>query len=216
MAIRIDWTVYPDRERRSAFTNRLIPESPWKSAGVPVPECRKVASTLDGDDIEVTYVEDALVKALVVFSRKEPFREKKERIIALIPYLKSWMITDAVSSSLYWRKEEREEVEAFFRFLLDHEEPMAKRLGIVALMDRAFMSEEETEWMLEKLPSLQSPHYLLSMAIAWYFATAYTFHPALTLPYFHLLDDRTGKMAKQKCRDSRRVSKEDKERLKTV
>ena len=46
MAIEIDYSSYPDRERRSAFTASLIPESPYPSAGVTVPECRKIAKSL--------------------------------------------------------------------------------------------------------------------------------------------------------------------------
>ena len=76
MAIRIIYPDDGDRERRSAFTNRLIPESPYRSAGVPIPECRKIAKGLGSDDIELVYIEDVIIKGIVIFSSHEPFEKK--------------------------------------------------------------------------------------------------------------------------------------------
>lgn len=63
MAIKIDWSVYPDRERRSAFTERLTPESPLRSAGVTIPDVKALAKKLDDDDIEIVFIEDVILKA---------------------------------------------------------------------------------------------------------------------------------------------------------
>ena len=76
MSIRIDYSSFPDRERKSAFTNKLIPESPLKSAGVSVPHLREIARTISSDDIEIVYIEDVVIKGICIFSRKESFDEK--------------------------------------------------------------------------------------------------------------------------------------------
>ena len=47
MAIKIDWSIYPDRERKAKFTQKLTPESPYKSAGVSVIEVKKLAKTIN-------------------------------------------------------------------------------------------------------------------------------------------------------------------------
>lgn len=213
MAIRIIYPDDGDRERRSAFTNRLIPESPYRSAGVPIPECRKIAKGLGSDDIELVYIEDVIIKGIVIFSSHEPFEKKKERIESFLPLLVSWMVTDIVSSSLWYCRDEKSEAEAYFTSLLDRQDEMTRRLGIVALMNSDFMRQDSVCGMLERLAGMHTDHYLLSMAIAWYYATAYTRFSDLAYPYFGHLDLPIRKMARQKCRDSRRIGAADKARL---
>ncbi len=215
MAITIDYSSYPDRERRAAFTNKLIPESPYKSAGITIPECRKLAKTLPSDDIQINYIEDIVIKGIMIFSAKKPFREKTDDIESFLPHLVSWMVTDVVSSSLKYRKEEDEEVFSYFFSLIDRKEPMTRRFGIVTLLS-LFKDRVHTEKVLQKLVTINGDHYLLSMAAAWYVATAYTYDAELTTPYFKRLDATIKKMAKQKCRDSRRISAEAKEALKLI
>lgn len=216
MAIKIEYPLLPDRDRKKAFMDSLIPESPLKSLGIPMPVCRDIAKNLSSDDIEIRYIEDALVKAIVIFSRKEAFCEKKKKIETLLPYLVSWMLTDVVSSSLFYRKEEKPEVFDYFFSLMDRKEDMTKRLGIVALMDLDFLTPENLPAVLEKICTLDCKSYLLSMAAAWYVATAYTYFADLTVPCFSRLDPQTKRRAMQKCRDSRRISRENKERLKSL
>ena len=129
MAIKIDYSSYPDMERRSAFTSSLIPESPYPSAGVPVPECRKIAKSLKSPDIEIRYIEDILIKGIVIFSKKESFSDKIPQIEAFLPHLVSWMVTDIAGPSLYCRKEDREEAYSYFLSLIDRDEEMTKRLA---------------------------------------------------------------------------------------
>ena len=146
----------------------LIPESPLKSLGIPMPVCRDIAKNLSSDDIEIRYIEDALVKAIVIFSRKEAFCEKKKKIETLLPYLVSWMLTDVVSSSLLYRKEEKQEVFDYFFSLMDRKEDMTKRLGIVALMDLDFLTPENLPAVLEKICWKKSAHWIASLTFsAW-------------------------------------------------
>ena len=113
MAIKINYSSYPDRERRSAFTSSLIPESPYPSAGVTVPDCRKIAKSLKNPDIEIRYIEDILIKGIVIFSKKESFSDKIPQIEAFLPNLVSWMVTDIAGPSLYCRKEDRDEAYSY-------------------------------------------------------------------------------------------------------
>lgn len=214
MAIKIDWTVFPGRDKRKAFTDRLIPDSPLKSSGVSIPQARKIASALSLDDeIEFEYIEDVIVRGIIIFSARISFEEKKELIEAFLPFLCSWMVTDIVSSSLWYRKNEGEAVFSYFFSLIDRKEEMTRRLGIVALMDRSFMDEEHISMMLDKISEIHTDHYLLNMGAAWYFASAYTRLPDLAYAWYPRLDDTVRKMARQKCRDSRRISQQDKQRL---
>ena len=68
MAIKIEYPLLPDRDRKKAFMDSLIPESPLKSLGIPMPVCRDIAKNLSSDDIEIRYIEDALGDLLSTLS----------------------------------------------------------------------------------------------------------------------------------------------------
>ena len=138
---------------------------------------------------------------------------KKERIEAFLPLLVSWMVTDVVTSSLHLDRCDEEEAYTYFLSLMDRSDEMVRRLGIVALMRRAFMTRERMEEVLDRLTAVRTEHHLLAMGAAWYLATAYIKDQELALPYFKRVDSLIAKMARQKCRDSRRLDKEAKARL---
>ena len=179
MATRIDYSPYTGREKRKAFTESLTPESPLPSRGLTMAECRTIAKSLDDDDIEIGCIEDVIIRAIMIFSRREPFCRKRERIETLLPQLVSWMVTDTVSSSLWYAKREKDEVYGYF-------------LSLVSLLDT--------------IADVRSDDYLLQMAVAWFFATAYTYHPDESLPFFARLDDVIRRRAVRKCRESRRIT----------
>ena len=206
MATRIDYSPYTGREKRKAFTESLTPECPLPSRGLTMAECRAIARGLEDDDIEIGCIEDAIIRAMMVFSRREPFSQKKERIETLLPQLVSWMVTDTVSSSLWYAKREKDEVYGYFLSLVSRTRPMTRRLGIVALMDRDFLCLEHLDELLGTIADVRSDEYLLQMAVAWFFATAYTYLPDESLPFFARLDDAIRRRALRKCRESRRIT----------
>lgn len=207
MAIKVDWSVYPDREKRAEFNNRLTPESPYRSVGVSVPEIRKLAKTMSSYDIEVNYIEDILLMGIIISSSRKPFQEKIKDFSFYEKYIVSWMATDITSSSLYLKKNEYEEAFSYFRSLLGRKEPMVQRFGVVNLLS-SFFTEEYWKRSMDEIIKIESDHYLLNMAIAWALSVAYVKHPKEAAHYFALLSPEVKKMAKQKCRDSRRLTPE--------
>ncbi len=205
MAIKIDWGVYPDRERRSAFTKRLTPETELKSAGVTIPDVKALAKTISDDDIEIVYIEDVILKGLIIVSRKEPFSEKVKGLERYYPLITSWMMTDTVAPMLYIKKCDRDEAYGYFMSMSESSDPMTARFAFVALMSK-FLSADTVSEIMSAAVKVKSGHHLLRMAVAWLTATCYTKYPEETVPYFRDLDEDVKKLAKQKCRDSRRVS----------
>ena len=215
MAIKIDWSLYPDRERKALFTQKLTPESPYKSAGVSVIEVKKIAKTLNDDDIELNYLEDILLKGVIIASRKESFKEKRKKLEAFYPLFISWMATDSVAPSLYISKKDKKEAYEYFINLTLDKDPMTSRFAFVVLMGH-FLSDDTVDEIMEKAVLIKTDHYLLKMGIAWLTSSCYIHYPDKTSKYFSLLDKEISKMAKQKCRDSKRVIKENKEKLLTL
>ena len=215
MAIKVDWSNYSDRERKAKFTNSLIPESPYKSAGVSVIEVKKLAKTFDSDDIEINYIEDVLLKGFIIAFKKESFSEKRVNLERFYPLLVSWMVTDSVGAALSIPKKDKKIAYDYFINLTASPIPMTARFAFVVLMDH-FLTADTVDEIMTKAVSVNSDNYLLKMGIAWLTSCCYIHYPEQTCKYFSMLDKELSKMAKQKCRDSKRVSLENKERLKLL
>ena len=216
MAIRIAWPDTAETRKRKAFTESLIPECPLPSSGATIPECRRLAKSIADDEIEIRFIEDVLVKGIMIFSAREPFSTKRKRIEAFLPLVVSWLVTDTVSSSLRLAKGEEDEAFAYFLSLIDRTGPMTRRLGIVTLMRRPFLTSERMMIVLDRLAAVETDHHLLMMGAAWYVATAYTLDAELTRPYFMNLAEPIKRLAKQKCRDSRRIDKAGRKALDSI
>ena len=215
MAIRIDWSAYPDRERRSAFTKKLTPETALESAGVTIPDVKALAKTLDDDDIEIHTIEDVIVKGMIIARRRDPFCEKIKGLERYYPLITSWMMTDTVVPMLYIAKSDRDEAYRYFLNLTQSPSPMTARFAFITLMSKFLTADTVPEIMSEAV-KVRSGHHLLMMGVAWLTATAYTKHPEETLPYFMTLDEDIRKLAKQKCRDSKRIPEIRKENLESI
>ena len=89
---------------------------------------------------------------------------------------------------------------------------MTSRFAFVVLMGH-FLTEESIYEIMNKAIAIKTDSYLLKMGIAWLTSSCYIHYPEKTSKYFSLLDKEISKMAKQKCRDSKRVSPEAKKSL---
>ena len=81
-----------------------------------------------------------------------------------------------------------------------------------------YLTDEYIDRVLERADKVQSEEYYVQMGKAWLLATAFAKYRDKTLGLLENgeFDKRTFNMTVQKCVDSYRVSKEDKEYLKTL
>ena len=81
-----------------------------------------------------------------------------------------------------------------------------------------FLDDDFKPEYLEIPVSVNSDEYYVQMMIAWFFATALTKQWDVTIKYIenHRLDAQTHNKAIQKARESNRVTKDQKEYLKTL
>ena len=88
------------------------------------------------------------------------------------------------------------------------------RFGVIALMDH-FLNDRYIDEVLRRYADIRSEDYYVRMGIAWGVATAYVKYPEKVLGLLKekKLDIWTHNKAIQKCRESRRVSAQDKEML---
>ena len=86
------------------------------------------------------------------------------------------------------------------------------------MMMEHYLGEEFSEEYLELVAGVRSEEYYVNMMIAWYFATALAKQYDATLPYIEekRLEAWTHNKAIQKAIESNRITKEQKEYLRTL
>ena len=114
-------------------------------------------------------------------------------------------------------KKDQEEWFAFLKTYAVSGKEYEIRFALVAMLDY-FINEEYIDQVLEILGQVRHEGYYVKMAAAWAVSICYVKFPEKTEGFLKkdLLDDFTHNKSIQKIRESYRVSKEDKERLKTL
>ena len=105
----------------------------------------------------------------------------------------------------------------FLRPYLASDKEFPLRFGIVMLMDYC-LTDSHIDETLDILCSTDHPGYYVRMAVAWALSVAFVKYRDKTLSRLEArtLDPWIQNKAIQKCRESYRVSPEDKEYLKTL
>ncbi len=194
----------PFDSKKAAFTSSLNPSSPYPSSGATVPELRKLAKTVSKDSIEIVYIEDIILLAIIIASDNKSFLERKLEFDSITNYLVTWMVTDIFASSLRFPKKEEKVYFDYFLSLCDREDEMTRRLGLVTLKSR-FLTESHLDDILTKVSEVDTEHYLLNMGAAWLLSEAMIKFPDRSLPYYRISSDQVKKLARKKCLESLRI-----------
>lgn len=212
-------------EKYRAFNEGLIPGSEGSSYGVRVPTLRSMAKEILKKDwrgfLEYAKTDDTyeiiMMHGMIAALAKIPFGEKLDLFADFIPRVDNWAFCDIVCGDLKDIKEHREEGYEFLKPYLSSKEEFEVRVAVVLLLEY-YMNEEYIDRVLEKLISVKHPGYYVKMAVAWAISVAYVTFFEKTHPILEqeILDADTHNKAIQKIRDSFRVSKEQKEILKTM
>lgn len=197
----------PYNSKNAAFVEKLNPTSRYRSSGATIPELRKLAKKINKEDIEIVFLEDILLLAIVVAEEHKPFDEKKLDFDILTNYLVSWSVTDTFASSLEYDKKEKSLYYEYFLSLCDREEEMSVRLGLVTLKSR-FFDEENIEEILSKITQIKTDHYLLNMGAAWTLSEAIIKYPEKALLSYEKYSDEIRRLTRKKCLESLRVKGE--------
>ncbi|MBQ4557800.1 MAG: DNA alkylation repair protein [Clostridia bacterium] len=125
----------------------------------------------------------------------------------------NWSSTDVLKYPI--NKNNEEVFYSKAKELLNRKEPFARRVGLLILM-KGFLNDEYIDKVLLLANSMsEEQHYYVNMMNAWLIAEAFTKQREKTLEFLekHTLNNFTINKAISKCRDSYRVSKEDKQML---
>ncbi len=132
--------------------------------------------------------------------------------------VENWAHCDIFCSSV--KKKIKGHEREFFQYIekyLRSENPWAVRVGLILMLSN-YLTEEYMDAVIARTDAIHSEHYYVRMGQAWLLATAWAKDREKMLAYVshHHLDDWTFRKFIQKCRESYRVSKEDKAYLRSL
>lgn len=205
------------------FHSKLMPTvCKDKIIGVRVPQLRKFAKELNKSELKIDflntlphkyYEEDTLHSFLI-----EQINDFDECISALdifLLFIDNWATCDMMTPKVLGKNPDLlyKKIQEWAK----SKHTYTVRFAIVILM-KFFMDECLDEKHLNLLLSIKSDEYYINMAIAWYLATALSSRWDLVIPY--LENQKFGKWvhnkAIQKANESYRITKDQKEYLKTL
>lgn len=205
------------------FHSKLMPNIPReKIIGIRVPVLRRFVKELskaEKDDflqqLPHTYYEENNLHGLIIMESRA-YGSCIGELERFLPYIDNWATCDMLRPKIL-RKHLPELLEKIYQWLAS-EDTYTVRLAIGFLMsfyldDGAYQRE-----YLTKVAEVSSQEYYVRMMVAWYFATALAKQYQDALPYMQKgrMEEWTRRKAIQKALESRRVSPEHKEYLRSL
>lgn len=189
--------------------------------GVRIPKLREIAKKAAREgyweyvrEADLTVYEELMIRGMMIGYGKLSASQQREELEAFVPRINNWAVCDSCCTTYKFMKKNQQE---WFSFLLPYLESQREyeiRFAVVCMLD-FFINEDFILPVLDALKNLRQEAYYVKMAAAWALSVCYVKFPKQTEPLFAegVLDDFTHNKALQKIRESYRVSKEEKERL---
>ena len=192
--------------------------------GVRLPALRKLAASLarqeDWRDFlrEPGYTfEETMLRGMVLGQAKAPADEILCLTWNFLSQINNWSVCDSTCAGYLPAKRYPDEVFEFAVQCLSSPAEFTVRFGVVLMLDH-FVSESYIDRLLPLLSSVSHEGYYVTMAVAWALSVCYVRFPDKTLPLLEtgVLSPFTRNKAIQKIIESRRVSPQEKEKLRTL
>lgn len=159
--------------------------------------------------------EEVLIQGLVISYIKD-IKTQMNLLDTWKEKIDCWAHCDSVVSSMkiFAKSDKKDEYFKYFYDLCFSEKEFVSRLGIVTLMTY-YLEEKYIDKIYDMCRKVTNNAYYVQMAIAWLISYGFVKFKEKTYALLEekLLDKFTQNKAICKCRDSFRVSKEDKEKL---
>ena len=205
------------------FQMKLIPGIGQDTMiGVRTPDLRRLAKKMAGradinefmNDLPHKYFDENQLHAFIISGMKD-YDQCMAALQAFLPYVDNWATCDQMSPKVF-RKHRKELLEPVRRWIASTE-PYTIRFGIGMLMEH-YLDEDFDPAYPEMVAAIRSDEYYVKMMVAWYFATALAKQYDTVIPYIEheSLNVWTHNKTIQKAVESYRITKEQKEYLKTL
>ena len=205
------------------FQSKLIPTVEYDTViGVRTPELRKYAKQLvktEGiseflRDLPHSYFDENQLHAFIISEIKD-YATCLEETECFLPYVDNWATCDQLLPRAF-KKHEKELLEVIRKWIVS-EQTYTVRFAIGMLM-KYFLDEYFDLEYPKMVAAIRSEEYYINMMIAWYFATALAkqYESVVSFLENQCLDIWTHNKAIQKSVESYRITKEQKEYLRSL
>ena len=205
------------------FQAKLIPNIPRDLfIGVRVPEARRLAKIIakapEVDkflaDLPHKFYDENMLHGLLVSEIKD-YDACIAAVDAFLPYVDNWAVCDIMSPKIF--KVNKPALLKKIKEWSVSGKTYTCRFGIEMLMSHFLDADFKPEYLAIPV-SVKSEDYYVRMMVAWFFATALAKQWETAIKYIenHQLDIQTHNMTIQKARESKRITPEQKEYLKTL
>ena len=196
------------------------------SLGVSVPEMRKLAMKIAKENYQEFIEEDRgenfelrMVHAFVLGYAKDDINILLKHFKEFMPYVNDWAINDALCNNF---KQAKIYPEIVWQFLMQHQhtsKEFESRIISVMLLSH-YLTDKYIDRVIKILDKLNTDKYYAQMGVAWAVATIMGKYPEKCMNYLQSatchLDKTTYNKSLQKIRESFRVSKEIKQKIKDM
>lgn len=192
--------------------------------GVQIPKLRNIAKELailnptEYIELEdITLYEEKVIQGLLIGMSKLSIQETKKYLKKFIPKIDSWAVCDVVCSGLKIASKNQKEMWDFLENYINSNEEFEIRFVLVMYLDY-YLNDEYIDRVIKNITKIKSDKYYVQMAIAWLLSVGYIKQKEKTLDYLknNQLDNFTHNKTLQKIVESYRVSKDEKEYIKTL
>ena len=190
--------------------------------GVRTPELRKLAKEIANDEDTASFLKDVPHKYFdenqlhaFIISLGKNFDETVKAVDDFLPYVDNWATCDQLYPKVL--KKYKKELLPYIKKWIKSKKTYTVRFGIGMLMEH-FLDDDFDVQYPKMVSGVKSDEYYINMMIAWYFATALAKQYDASIPFIEngSLDAWTHNKAIQKSVESRRISTNQKEYLKTL
>lgn len=192
--------------------------------GVRLPILRKISKNLSKDNYldylnskDLKYYEEIMIKGLTIGYIKVDNDTRFDYIKNFIPYIDNWAVCDSFCNNLKFTNKNMNEVWNFLMTYLSSSNEFELRFVIVMILNY-FLTEKFIDDVLNIFNNIHHEGYYVKMAVAWAISFAYIHFPEKTLEFLknNNLDKFTYNKSLQKIIESNRVSKDDKNLMRSM
>ncbi|HBI92729.1 MAG TPA: DNA alkylation repair protein [Terrisporobacter glycolicus] len=193
--------------------------------GVRLPLLRKIAKSLSKEEDyynylnngDTKYYEEIMIEGLIIGYLKTDNENRFNYIRNFIPKIDNWAICDSFCNNLKFTKKNINEVWNFILPYTSSENEFDIRFALVMMLN-FYIIEDYIDDVLNTLNNINHDGYYVKMAVAWAVSYAYIDFPQKTLSFLknNNLDNFTYNKSLQKIIESTRVSKEDKDLMRSL
>ncbi len=217
--IHSDLISMQDKKYRD-FNISILGETSYDVIGIRIPQLRAYAKELLKKDNVVfkdKYYEEVLVHGFYIAGKRCDFKTKIKMIEEYLPLIDSWGLCDSFVSSL---KDIKKNKEYYYKYVLKYlksNKEFYQRYGLVVLLNY-YINDNYLNDLYKIIKTQKYKAYYSKMAGAWLLSYLFMFYFDETVKFVinNNIDEFVYKKGIQKAKDSYRLSKKQKDILRTL